>query len=186
MAGFCDDRQTWCLALALWNGQDPILKERLFGLSGPEGNHGEDAKEYWWYLDATPTHSWNSWRYHYPQREFPYHELVATSRSRGRREPEYELLDTGVFDQDRFWVVEVVYAKADPEDLLMLVRVTNQGRPPLGRAEPLAVPQGRHQRLRHHRPGHRQSGATRHEGRTALRPHRPRWFDDGDPGAPRR
>jgi hypothetical protein len=127
MAGFCDDRQTWCLALALWNGQDPILKERMFGLSGPEGNHGEDAKEYWWYLDATPTHSWNSWRYHYPQRAFPYHELVATNRSRGKREPEYELLDTGVFDQDRFWVVEVVYAKADPEDLLMLVRVTNQG-----------------------------------------------------------
>jgi hypothetical protein len=127
MAGFCDDRQTWCLALALWNGQDPILKERMFGLSGPEGNHGEDAKEYWWYLDATPTHSWNSWRYHYPQREFPYHELVATNRSRGRHEPEYELLDTGVFDEDRFRVVEVVYAKADPEDLLMLVRVTNQG-----------------------------------------------------------
>ena len=127
MAGFCDDRQTWCLALALWNGQDPILKERMFGLSGPEGNHGEDVKEYWWYLDATPTHSWNSWRYHYPQREFPYHGLVATNRSRGRHEPEYELLDTGVFDQDRFWVIEVVYAKADPEDLLMLVRVTNQG-----------------------------------------------------------
>src|SRR6516164_2014583 len=130
MAGFCDDRQTWCLALALWNGQDPILKERMFGLGGPEGNHGEDAKEYWWYLDATPTHSWNSWRYHYPQREFPYHELVATNRSRGRHEPEYELLDTGVFGQDRFWVVEVVYAKADPEDLLMLVRVTNQGPEP--------------------------------------------------------
>jgi hypothetical protein len=127
MAGFCDDRQTWCLALALWNGKDPILKERMFGLSGPEGNHGEDAKEYWWYLDATPTHSWNSWRYHYPQREFPYHELAATNRSRGKHEPEYELLDTGVFDQDRFWVVEVVYAKADPEDLLMLVRVSNQG-----------------------------------------------------------
>ena len=127
MAGFCDDRQTWCLALALWNGQDPILKERMFGLSGPEGNHGEDAKEYWWYLDATPTHSWNSWRYHYPQREFPYHELVTTNRSRGRREPEFELLDTGAFDQDRFWVLEVVYAKADPEDLLMLIRVTNHG-----------------------------------------------------------
>jgi hypothetical protein len=127
MAGFCDDRQTWCLALALWNGRDPILKERMFGLGGPEGNHGEDVKEYWWYLDATPTHSWNTWRYHYPQREFPYADLVAVNRSRGRLEPEYELADTGVFGEDRFWVVEVTYAKADPEDLLMLVRVTNQG-----------------------------------------------------------
>src|SRR5215471_20473305 len=130
LAGFSDIEQRLCLALALWNGRDPILKERLYGLNGHEGNHGEDAKEYWWYLDATPTHSWNRWRYHYPQREFPYDELVAINRSRGRHEPEYELLDTGVFDQDRFWVVEVVYAKADPEDLLMLVRVTNQGPEP--------------------------------------------------------
>jgi Mannosylglycerate hydrolase MGH1-like glycoside hydrolase domain len=127
MVGFCDDRQNWCLALALWNGRDPILKERMFGLSGPEGNHGEDVKEYWWYLDATPTHSWNTWRYHYPQREFPYAELIAANRSRGRLEPEYELADTGVFGEDRFWAVEVAYAKAAPEDLLMHIRVTNQG-----------------------------------------------------------
>jgi hypothetical protein len=127
MAGFCDDRQTWCLALALWNGRDPILKERMFGLAGPEGNHGEDVKEYWWYLDATPTHSWNCWRYHYPQDEFPYAELVTANQSRGRLEPEYELADTGVFGQDRFWIVEVTYAKAAPEDLLVLIRVTNQG-----------------------------------------------------------
>jgi hypothetical protein len=127
MAGVCDDRQTWCLALALWNGVDPIVKERMFGLSGPEGNHGEDVKDYWWYVDSTPTHSWMSWRYHYPQREFPYADLVATNRARGKDEPEYELVDPGVFAEDRFWVVDVDYAKAGPEDLLMTVRVTNRG-----------------------------------------------------------
>jgi hypothetical protein len=84
LAGICDDRQTFCFALALWNGKDPILKERIFGLTGTEGNHGEDAKEYWWYTDSTPTHSWMSWRYHYPQREFPYSELVSANRSRGQ------------------------------------------------------------------------------------------------------
>ncbi len=83
MAGFCDETQNWCLSLALWNGVDPILKERMFGLTGPQGNHGEDVKEYWWYLDGTPTHSWNSWRYHYPQREFPYGDLVAENARRG-------------------------------------------------------------------------------------------------------
>jgi hypothetical protein len=127
MAGFCDERQTWCLALALWNGVDPILKERMFGLTGTEGNHGEDAKEYWWLRDATPSHAWNSWRYHYPQREFPYADLVATNRVRGKLEPEYELVDTGVFADDRFWVVDVDYAKAGAHDLLMRIRVTNAG-----------------------------------------------------------
>src|SRR4051794_5819455 len=97
LAGVCDEHETWCLALALWNGVDPILKERAFGLTGSEGNHGEDAKDYWWYLDSTPTHSWMSWRYHYPQREFPYADLAATNRARGKHEPEYELIDTGVF-----------------------------------------------------------------------------------------
>ena len=103
MAGFCDDRQTWCLALALWNGRDPILKERMFGLPGPQGNHGEDVKEYWWFVDGTPTHSWIRWRYHYPQAEFPYDELVAENRTPRELEPEYELVDTGVFDDDRYW-----------------------------------------------------------------------------------
>ena len=107
-----------CSASALWNGVDPILKERMFGLSGPEGNHGEDVKDYWWYLDSTPTHSWMTWRYHYPQREFPYADLVAENARRGKLDREYELVDTGVFDDDRYWVVTVDYAKADPRDLL--------------------------------------------------------------------
>jgi hypothetical protein len=127
LAGFSDIEQRLCLGLALWNGQDPILKERIFGLTGNEGNHGEDAKEYWWYLDAIPSHSWNRWRYHYPQRAFPYGDLVAENARRGRHDPEYELLDTGAFDEDRYWIVEVDYAKADPYDLLMTVTVTNAG-----------------------------------------------------------
>ena len=98
MAGFCDESQNWLLALGLWNGADPILKERMFGLAGPQGNHGEDAKDYWWYLDGTPTHSWQTWRYHYPQQEFPYADLVAENARRSRTEPEYELVDTGIFD----------------------------------------------------------------------------------------
>ena len=114
MAGFCDETQNWCLSLGLWNGVDPILKERMFGLTGPQGNHGEDVKEYWWYLDGTPTHSWNTWRYHYPQREFPYGDLVAENARRGKLEPEYELVDTGIFDESRYWVVTVDYAKAAP------------------------------------------------------------------------
>ncbi len=126
MAGVCDDRQTFCLALALWNGVDPILKERMFGLTGPEGNHGEDAKEYWWYLDSTPTHSWMTWRYHYPQRPFPYADLVEQNRRRGREAPEYELVDTGVFAQDQYWAVTVDYAKADPADLCLRITVDNR------------------------------------------------------------
>lgn len=127
LAGFSDVEGRLCLALALWNGRDPILKERIFGLTGSEGNHGEDAKEYWWYLDAVPSHAWNRWRYHYPQREFPYASLVAENRRRGKLDPELELLDTGIFDEDRYWIVEVDHAKADPFDLLMVVRVTNAG-----------------------------------------------------------
>jgi hypothetical protein len=127
LAGICDENQTFCLALALWNGADPILKERIFGLTGPEGNHGEDAKEYWWYLDSTPTHSWMSWRYHYPQAAFPYSDLVAENRRRGGGDPEYELVDTGTFDAGRFWIVTVDYAKAAPHDLCMVIRLENAG-----------------------------------------------------------
>jgi hypothetical protein len=127
MAGVTDVEQRVCLALALWNGKDPILKERMFGLTGPEGNHGEDVKEYWWYVDALPSHAWLRWRYHYPQGEFPYDDLVAENGRRGFGDAEYELLDTGAFDDDRYWVVEVRHAKAEPDDLLMEVQVTNAG-----------------------------------------------------------
>src|SRR3954447_5245756 len=127
LAGFSDIEQRLCIALALWNGRDPILKERIFGLTGNEGNHGEDAKEHWWYLDAVPSHAWNRWRYHYPQRAFPYGDLLAENGRRGKSDPEYELLDTDAFDDDRYWIVEVDYAKGDPHDLLMTVRVTNAG-----------------------------------------------------------
>jgi mannosylglycerate hydrolase MGH1-like protein/glycosyl hydrolase family 63 len=128
LAGFSDIKQRFCLGLALWNGRDPILKERPFGLTGPEGNHGEDVKEHWWYLDAVPSHAWNRWRYHYPQRAFPYDELRIENSRRDRRSPEYEILDTGVFDEDRYWVTDVTYAKADdPHDLLVTITVTNAG-----------------------------------------------------------
>ncbi len=127
LAGLSDVRQRLCLSLALWNGRDPILKERAFGLTGPEGNHGEDVKEYWWYLDGLPSHSWLRWRYHYPQAPFPYGALVDESARRGLHDPEYELLDTGVFDLDRYWSVEVCYAKASPTDVLMAITAENQG-----------------------------------------------------------
>jgi hypothetical protein len=131
LAGFCDIEQRLCVGLALWNGRDPFLKERLFGLTGPEGNHGEDVKEHWWYLDALPSHAWNLWRYHYPQGPFPYDNLRLENSRRDRRDPEYEILDTGVFDDDRYWVTEVKYAKsADAAELLMVVTVTNAGPDP--------------------------------------------------------
>jgi hypothetical protein len=133
MAGICDDRQFLCLSLALWNGVDPIMKERMFGLTGPEGNHGEDAKDYWFFLDSTPTHSWMRWRYLYPQGPFPYTGLVAENRRRSRLDPEYELLDTGVFDRgggSGWWEVTVDVAKADPEDLCVAVRARNAGTAP--------------------------------------------------------
>jgi hypothetical protein len=115
LAGISDHRQYLCFALALWNGKDPILKERLFGLTNSEGNHGEDVKEYYFYLDSTPTHSYMKYLYKYPQAVFPYEELVRTNRQRNRLEFEYELLDTGVFDDDRYFDVFVEYAKASPE-----------------------------------------------------------------------
>lgn len=127
IAGLSDNHQRLCFALALWNGRDPILKERLFGLSGREGNHGEDVKECYWHLDNTPTHSYMTYLYKYPQREFPYDDLVAENRRRGRHQPEYELLDTRVFDDDRYWDVFIRYAKASAEDVLIEIQVMNRG-----------------------------------------------------------
>jgi hypothetical protein len=130
LAGISDHKQRLCFALALWNGKDAILKERLFGLTNSEGNHGEDVKEYYFYLDSTPTHSYMKYLYKYPQAAFPYADLVETNRRRGRNEFEYELLDTGVFDQDRYFDVVVEYAKASAEDLLILIRIHNRGPEP--------------------------------------------------------
>src|SRR5499426_2159889 len=127
LAGISDDQQRLCFALALWNGVDPILKERLFGLTNSEGNHGEDVKEYYYYLDSTPTHSYMKYLYKYPQQAFPYADLVETNRKRSRLEQEYELIDTGVFDSDRYFDVFVEYAKESPDDLLIRIRVCNRG-----------------------------------------------------------
>src|SRR6185436_1613818 len=117
MAGICDRHQILCFALALWNGRDPILKERPFGLIPAEGNHGEDLKEYYFYVDCTPTHSYMRYLYKYPQGEYPYQRLVEENRNRAGRGAEFELLDTGIFDQDRYFDVFVEYAKADAEDV---------------------------------------------------------------------
>ena len=127
LAGVSDNHQRLCFALALWNGRDPILKERAFGLAGPEGNHGEDVKEYYFHLDATPTHSYMKYLYKYPQRAFPYADLVEENRRRDRHAPEYELIDTGIFDDDRYFDVVVEYAKATPDDLLIRISATNRG-----------------------------------------------------------
>ena len=135
LLGISDNHQRLCFALALWNGRDPILKERLFGLTGPEGNHGEDVKEYYFYLDATPTHSYMRALYKYSQHEYPYARLIEENARRGREKPEFELLDTGVFDDDRYFDVQVEYAKASPNDVLIRVTVDNRGpeaAPPLG------------------------------------------------------
>ena len=127
LAGMCDRYQLLVFAIALWNGRDPILKERLFGVVPHEGNHGEDVKEYYYYLDATPTHSYLKYLYKYPQAEFPYRDLVETGRHRGLDEREYELLDTGVFDDQRYFDVQVEYAKADTDDLCIRIEITNRG-----------------------------------------------------------
>ena len=127
LGGICNNHQDLCFALALWNGNDPILKERLFGLTGSEGNHGEDVKEYYFYLDSTPTHSYMKFLYKYPQRAYPYNELVSVNARRGKQEPEFELLDTGVFDEDRYFDVQVEYAKADVDDIAIRITVTNRG-----------------------------------------------------------
>jgi Mannosylglycerate hydrolase MGH1-like glycoside hydrolase domain len=127
LAGISDDRQLLCFALALWNGVDPILKERLFGLTNAEGNHGEDVKEYYFYLDSTPTHSYMKYLYKYPQVAYPYADLISASRHRSRSEPEYELIDSGVFDQDRYFDVFVEYAKTSPEEILIRITAHNRG-----------------------------------------------------------
>ncbi len=127
LGGVCDRRQYLCFALALWNGRDPILKERLFGLTGNEGNHSEDVKEYYFYLDATPTHSYLKYLYKYPQAEFPYARLVEENRRRTRQDPEFELLDTGVFEEDRYFDVFAEYAKASAEDICIRITVINRG-----------------------------------------------------------
>jgi hypothetical protein len=127
IAGISDENQILCFALALWNGKDPILKERLFGLTGEEGNHGEDVKELYYYLDATPTHSYLKMLYKYPQREFPYTSLLEENRRRGKLAPEYELIDTGVFDDDRYFDVFAEYSKAGADDILIQITVANRG-----------------------------------------------------------
>jgi hypothetical protein len=130
LAGICDAAQYLCFALALWNGRDPILKERLFGLTGNEGNHGEDVKDYYFYLDSTPTHSYMRMLYKYPQAEFPYRRLVEENRRRGKADSEFELIDTGIFADDRYVDVFVEYAKADPEDILIRITAVNRGPAP--------------------------------------------------------
>src|SRR5262249_29168656 len=126
LLGICDRECRLCFALALWNGRDPILKERLFGLSGPEGNHGEDVKETYFYLDATPTSSYLKALYKYPQREYPYARLVDETRRRGLNDPELELEDTGAFDDSRYFDVVAEYAKSTPDDVLVRITVTNR------------------------------------------------------------
>ena len=127
LGGISDEKQRLCFALALWNGKDPILKERLYGLTNSEGNHGEDVKEYYFYLDSTPTHSYMKYLYKYPQAAYPYQDLVQTNRQRSRNELEYELLDTGIFNQDRYFDVFVEYAKESPEDILIRISIANRG-----------------------------------------------------------
>ncbi|HEY4157292.1 MAG TPA: glucosidase, partial [Polyangiaceae bacterium] len=127
IAGYSDHRQRVCFSVALWNERDPILKERLFGLANEEGNHGEDVKEQYFYLDATPTHSYLKMLYKYPQAEYPYARLVEEQRRRGRDQPEFELIDTGVFDDGRYFDVFVEYGKVDPNDTLIRIRVENRG-----------------------------------------------------------
>jgi hypothetical protein len=127
LGGICDDHQILCFALALWNGQDPILKERMFGLTNSEGNHSEDVKEYYYYLDSTPSHSYMKYLYKYPQKPYPYVELIDVNRRRSRKELEYELIDTGVFNDDCYFDVFVEYAKASPEDMLIKITICNRG-----------------------------------------------------------
>lgn len=130
IAGISDDKQQLCFAIAMWNEQDPFLKERLFGLTGDQGNHGEDVKEYYFYLDNVPTHSYMKYLYKYPQKEFPYEDLVKTNQNRDRKQPEYELLDTGIFDENRYFDIFTEYAKSSPEDLLIRFTITNRGPDP--------------------------------------------------------
>ena len=127
LGGICDEKQRLCFALALWNGRDPFLKERAFGLTGKQGNRGEDVKEYYFYKDATPSHSYMRYLYKYPQAEFPYQQLLEENNKRGRDLPPYNLQDTGVFDDDRIWDVEILYAKAGPQQMHIRIVVHNHG-----------------------------------------------------------
>jgi hypothetical protein len=127
IAGICDEEQILCFGIGLWNKKDPIIKERLFGLSNPEGNHGEDVKELYYYLDSTPTHSYMKMLYKYPQAEFPYQWLLEENKRRTRKEPEFELIDTGIFDEDKYFDVFVEYAKKSPENILIKITVHNRG-----------------------------------------------------------
>ena len=127
IGGICDEHQRLCLAVALWNGKDPILKERMFGLTGKQGNHGEDVKEYFFYLDATPSHSYLKFLYKYPQSEFPYASLVDENLRRTPHDPPLSLLDTGVFHENRYWDIEVAYAKESPERVFARITVANRG-----------------------------------------------------------
>ena len=127
IGGFCDAKQRLCLAVALWNGKDPILKERMFGLTNREGNHGEDVKELYYYLDAVPTYSYARMLYKYPQAEFPYDLLVQENARRDRRQPEFEIIDTGIFDDDRYFDVDIEYAKAGADDILLRLTISNRG-----------------------------------------------------------
>lgn len=127
IAGISDNHQRLCFAIALWNGEDSILKERLFGLTSTQGNHGEDVKEYYFYLDNTPTHSYMKYLYKYPQAAFPYEQLIRENQNRDRHSLEFELLDTGVFDEDRYFDILVEYAKNSPDDILVKVSITNRG-----------------------------------------------------------
>src|SRR3974390_2127302 len=127
LGGICDDKQRLCFALALWNERDPILKERLFGLTNSEGNHGEDVKKYYFYIDSTPTHSYMKYLYKYPQNEFPYARLIRENRQRGKRDLEFELIDSGVFDEDRYFDIFVEYAKGTPDDILIRIEAINHG-----------------------------------------------------------
>ena len=130
IGGICDRHQMMCFALAMWNGRDPILKERLFGLTGNEGNHGEDVKEYYFYLDSTPTHSYMQMLYKYPQAEFPYKALVDENRRRGRSQPEFELYDSGVFRENRYFDIFTEYAKGSDEDIFIRITAWNRGPDP--------------------------------------------------------
>jgi hypothetical protein len=127
LAGICDDQQLLCFALALWNGRDPIVKERLFGLTNCEGNHGEDVKEYYFYLDSTPTHSYMKYLYKYPQRAYPYELIIVNNQRRSRRDLEYELIDTHIFEDDRYFDIFIEYAKVDAEDILIRITAHNRG-----------------------------------------------------------
>ena len=165
IAGISDDKQRLCFAVALWNGKDPILKERMFGLTNSEGNHGEDVKEYYFYLDSTPTHSYMKYLYKYPQQEYPYHDLAAVNGQRNRNDFEYELLDTGIFNDNRYFDVYIEYAKESPEEILIKISAGQQGAG--SRRTPCAahalVPQHLGVLVRRHREAGLETGKQQHD-----------------------